>query len=88
MNRYYEADGATKTLFTQIRGEKFEGLEGAKIKLIMDLKPKIDKLRGAMVFASIKTTNKKVVTIISFLLMDLYGIWQMRRIERGSYPMN
>jgi len=58
MNRYYEADGATKTLFTQIKEEKFEGLEGSKIKLIMDLKPKIDKLRGAMVFASIKTTNE------------------------------
>jgi len=58
MSRYYEADGVTRTLFTQVREERFEGLEGAKIKLIMNLKPKIDKLRGAMVFASIKPTNE------------------------------
>jgi len=58
MSRYYEADGVTKTLLTQVREERFEGLEGAKIKLIMSLKPKIDTLRGAMVFASIKTTNE------------------------------
>lgn len=58
MSRYYEADGVTRTLFTQIKEERFEGLEGAKIKLIMDLKPKIDKLRGVIIFASIKPTNE------------------------------
>ena len=58
MSRYYEADVVTKTLFTQVREERFEGLGEAKIKLIMNLKPKIDKPRGAMVFASIKPTNE------------------------------
>ena len=58
MGRYYEAEPATKNLFDKVREERFEGLEGVKIKLIMDLKPKIDKLRNAMVFAYIKTTNE------------------------------
>lgn len=58
MSRYYEADGATQALFEGIRGERFEGLAEAKIKLIMDIKPKIDKLKGDMVIASIKSTNE------------------------------
>jgi len=58
MGRYYEADAATKNMFDRIREERFEGLDGVKIKLIMDLKPKIDKLRGAMVFASVRLTNE------------------------------
>jgi hypothetical protein len=58
MGRYYEADADTKNLFDKVREERFEGLAGAKIKLIIDLKPKIDKLRGAMIFAYIKTTNE------------------------------
>lgn len=56
--RYYEPDVVTSSLFDKVREERFEGLEGARIKLIMDMKPKIDKLRGTMVFASIKTTNE------------------------------
>jgi len=56
--RYYEPDVVTKNLSDSVRGERFEGLEGARIKLIMDLKPKIDKLRGEMVIASIKPTNE------------------------------
>jgi len=58
MGRYYEADAPTKNLFDEIMEERFEGLSDAKIKLIMDSKPKIDKLRGEIVFASIKTTNE------------------------------
>jgi hypothetical protein len=58
VSRYYEADVNTKTLFTQVREERFEGLVGAEFKLIMDSKPKIDKLRGEMVIASIKPTNE------------------------------
>lgn len=56
--RYYESDVVTRTLFDKVREERFEGLEGARIKLIMDLKPKIDKLRGEMIIASIKPTNE------------------------------
>jgi len=92
MSKYYEADGVTKTLFTQVREERFEGLGGAKIKLIMNLKPKIDKLRGDMVFASIKTTNEveKYLTeqesgydyfiFISGLVWDLAGVVDRKRI--------
>jgi len=58
MGRYYEADRNTVNLFDGIREERFEGLSGARIKLIMDLKPKIDKLRSEMIIASIKTTNE------------------------------
>lgn len=58
MSRYYEADGVTKNLFDEIREGRFAGLSDAKIKLIMDLKPKIDKLRSEMIIASIKTTNE------------------------------
>jgi len=58
MGRYYEADRNTENLLDGVREERFEGLSGARIKLIMDLKPKIDNLRSEMIIASIKTTNE------------------------------
>lgn len=93
MSRYYQADGVTQTLLEKVREERFEGLEGARIKLIMDLKPKIDKLRGEMVIASIKTTNdvEKYLTeqnngdydyfiFINGLVWDLAGENDRKRI--------
>ena len=58
MGRYYESEAVTKNMFDELMEERFEGLAGAEIKLIMDSKPKIDKLRNTMVFASIKSTNE------------------------------
>lgn len=58
MGRYYEPEVAAKNMVDELMEERFEGLVGAEIKLIMDSKPKIDKLRGEMVIASIKTTNE------------------------------
>jgi hypothetical protein len=58
MGRYYETDVTTKNMFDKLMEERFEGLVGAEFKLIMDSKPKIDKLRVEMVIASIKPTNE------------------------------
>jgi len=58
MGRYYEPEMATKNIFDELIEERFEGLAGVEIKLIMDSKPKVDKLRGEMIIASIKTTNE------------------------------
>jgi hypothetical protein len=55
--RFYDPDDDVITLFNKVREERFEGLSNVKIKLLMDSKPKIDKLRGTTIFASIKLTN-------------------------------
>lgn len=92
MSRYYETDVTTRNLFEEVRRERFEGLADAKIKLIMDLKPKIDQLRGAVIFASIKPTNEveKYLTeqesgydyfiFINCLVWDLANVKDKKRI--------
>lgn len=59
MVRYYEADQSVYALTEEVIEERFGGsLNAAKIKVLMDSKPKIDKLTERMMFASIKTTNE------------------------------
>ena len=70
--RYYEADAKTEAMLTTLINDRFAGLKAAKIKVLLDAKPKIDKLRGAMIFASIKLTNE-VERYLS-KSMDLNGL--------------
>ena len=58
MGKYYEADESIKNLVDDLVDNRFRNLAAATIKVIMYSKPKIDKLRGAMVFASIKPANQ------------------------------
>lgn len=58
MSRYYEAPQEVYALMDEIIDERFSELRVAKIRIIMDTKPKIDKLRGRMVFAYIKLANE------------------------------
>ena len=57
MGRYYEADTTVYGMMEEVIIDRMPNLRGIHIKVLIDPKPKIDKLRGAMVFASIKTTN-------------------------------
>jgi len=57
MGRFYEADQSVYDLVEDLMIERMSYLREYHIKILMDPKVKIDKLRGAMVFASIKTTN-------------------------------
>lgn len=60
MGRYYQADKSVYDVLEELiyEDERFPDLRAAKIKIIMDTKPKIDKLSGKLEFASIKTTNE------------------------------
>lgn len=66
MGRYYEADQEIYALMDSLIDEHFGLLRNAKIKILMDTKPKINKLTGRVNFASIKTTNE----VEKFLTMD------------------
>ena len=57
MGRYYDADPSVYEMMKSLVSERTPSLVAVRIKILMDPKVKIDKLRGAMVFASIKTTN-------------------------------
>jgi hypothetical protein len=57
MGRFQEADQSVYDLMEDLMIERMPHLREIHIKILMDSKAKIDKLRGAMVFASIKTTN-------------------------------
>lgn len=59
MGRYYDAEPAVYNLMDEIIAERFGNtLSAAKIKVLMDSKPKIDKFNNRMTFASIKSTNE------------------------------
>jgi len=59
MGRYYEAEPTVYNLMDEIIAERFGNtLSAAKIKVLMDSKPKIDKLTNRVIFASIKSTNE------------------------------
>jgi len=59
MGRYYDAEPAVYNLMDEIIAERFGNtLSAAKIKVLMDSKPKIDKLTNRVIFASIKSTNE------------------------------
>lgn len=58
MGRYYEAPQEVYELVESIIHERFGSLRAANFKLLMDSKPRIEKLNDRIVFASIKTTNE------------------------------
>jgi len=70
MGRYYEANDSTATLVDKLIDERFRNLAAATIKIVMDSKPKIDKLKGSMVFAYIKTANE----VEKYLTKDGYNL--------------
>ena len=70
MGRYYEADQPVYELMGKIVYDRFPNLRAASIKILMDSKPKVDKLQGRMVFASVKTSNE----VERFLSKDGHNI--------------
>jgi len=56
--RYYEAGEGEYSLLNALVKERFSFLANTKIKILMDRKPKVDKLKGVMVFAMIKLANE------------------------------
>lgn len=70
MARYYEADEAVRNMMDEIVDERFPNLRPAGIKILMDNKPKIDKLTQRMTFASIKAANE----VEKFLTKDGHHI--------------
>ena len=60
MGRFYSADESVRKIVDELiyEDERFPNLRAAKIKLIMDERPKIDKLNKQLTFAYIKTTNE------------------------------
>ena len=58
MARYYEAGASVYTLVDELIDDRFGGTLGAaSVKILMDSKPKIEKLTNRITFASIKCTN-------------------------------
>jgi len=95
MSRYYEADQGVYDLSASLINERFTNLRPACIKILMDTKPKIDKLTQRMTFASIKTANEvekfltksghslsgvDYIIFISDLVWELAGTDDKRRI--------
>jgi len=60
MSRFYNADASVQDVIDELIYDdgRFPDLRAAKIKLIMDSKPKVDKLNKKLTFAYIKTTNE------------------------------
>jgi hypothetical protein len=60
MSRYYEADQSVKDVLIDLvyNEGRFPNLRAANIKVVMDCKPKVDKLTEAVTFASIKLANE------------------------------
>jgi hypothetical protein len=58
MSRYYEAPQEVYLIMDEVMEERFRELRVAKIRLVMDTKPKIDKLRNRVIFAYIKLANE------------------------------
>lgn len=71
MARYYEADANVYNLMDEIIDERFGNtLRAATIKVLVDSKPKIDKLTNRITFASIKGANE----VEKFLTRDGHNI--------------
>lgn len=59
MGRYYDAEPEVYNLMGEIIHERFGNtLSAANIKILMNSKPKVDKLTNRMTFASIKGANE------------------------------
>jgi hypothetical protein len=60
MGRYYEADKTVTDIMTDLifTENRFPNLKAANIKVVMDSKPKVDKLTETVTFASIKLANE------------------------------
>lgn len=58
MSRYYVPNKGTRILLRKVRKGQFSQLEGLKIRLIMDNKLKIDRLRGSIVFATVRAAKE------------------------------
>lgn len=58
MSRFYDPEPNVINLMESVIHERFPALRMAKIKVLMDGKPKIDKIRRTMTFAYIKLANE------------------------------
>lgn len=71
MARYYEADASVYNLMDELIEERFSNtLIATSIKVLVDSKPKIDKLTNRITFASIKCANE----VEKFLSMDGHNL--------------
>ena len=71
MGRYYEAEASVYNLMDELIEERFGNtLRAANIKVLVDAKPKIDKLTNRITFASIKCANE----VERFLTMDGHNL--------------
>ena len=58
MGRFYDANDSIVTMMNEIIYERFSNLRPAVIKVVMDSKPKVDKLTEKVTFAYIKSANE------------------------------
>lgn len=72
MGRFYEADQSVKDLMNTLiyDDDRFPNLKAATIIIVMDSKPKIDKLTNTVTFASIKLANE----VEKFLTKDGHNL--------------
>lgn len=71
MGRYYDAGPEVYELMDEVIAERFgNSLSAATIKILMDSKPKIDKLTNRIVFASIKRATE----VEKFLTTDGHNL--------------
>jgi len=70
MSRYEEATDSMYNLLDSIIDERFGNLRATKIRILLDSKPKIDKLNNRMTFAYIKLTNE----VEKFLTTDGHNL--------------
>ena len=71
MGRYYEADANVYNLMDELINDRFGNVLGAaRIKILMNGKPKIDMLTKRITFASIKCANE----VERFLTMDGHNL--------------
>jgi len=71
MARYYEAGASVYNLMDELIEERFGNtLRATSIKVLVDSKPKIDKLTNRITFASIKCANE----VEKFLSMDGHNL--------------
>jgi len=71
MGRYYEAEPEVYNLMDELINERFGNVLGAaRIKVLMNNKPKIDVLTNRITFASIKCANE----VERFLTMDGHNL--------------
>lgn len=70
MARYYDADQAVYGMVEIIVYDRFPNLRSASVKVLMDNKPKVDKLTQRITFASIKLANE----VEKFLTRDGHNL--------------